>query len=98
MTSGRVFGHLALEEQLGEVLEALGARRHRAGLRGDLPAQVGEHRRCHAQHLPQRRGNSLGEREFFIDNLLIRIHSIIVMLLVDRPCAMGVCATGEVMP
>ena len=29
------------------------------------------------------------EREFFIDNLLVRIHSIIEMILVDRPCAMG---------
>ena len=30
------------------------------------------------------------EREFFIDNLLVRIHLIIVMISVDRPCAMGV--------
>jgi len=30
------------------------------------------------------------EREFFIDHLLIRIHLIIKMILVDRPCAMGV--------
>ena len=30
------------------------------------------------------------EREFVIDNLLIRIRSIIEMILVDRPCAMGV--------
>ena len=30
-----------------------------------------------------------GEREFFIDNLLIQIHLIINMILVDRPCAMG---------
>ena len=28
------------------------------------------------------------EREFFIDNLLARIHLIIEMILVDRPCAM----------
>ena len=26
----------------------------------------------------------------FIDNLLVRIHLIIVMISVDRPCAMGV--------
>jgi len=32
----------------------------------------------------------LSEREFFIDNLLVRIHLIIEMILVDRPCAMGV--------
>ena len=30
------------------------------------------------------------EREFFIDNLLVPIHLIIEMILVDRPCAMGV--------
>ena len=30
------------------------------------------------------------ESEFFIDNLLVRIHSIIEMILEDRPCAMGV--------
>ena len=30
------------------------------------------------------------EREFFIDNLLVRIHLIIEMIIVDRPCAMGV--------
>ena len=29
-------------------------------------------------------------REFFIDNLLVRIHIIIEMILVDRPRAMGV--------
>jgi hypothetical protein len=33
---------------------------------------------------------SARERELFIDNLLVRIHLIIVMILVDRPCAMGV--------
>ena len=31
-----------------------------------------------------------GERDFFIDNLLIRIHLIIEMILVNPPCAMGV--------
>jgi hypothetical protein len=30
------------------------------------------------------------EAEFFIDNLLDRIHLIIAMILVDRPCAIGV--------
>jgi len=29
-------------------------------------------------------GGRVGEREFFIDNLLVRIHLIIVMILVDR--------------
>ena len=30
------------------------------------------------------------EREFFIDNLVVRIHLIIEMILVDRPRAIGV--------
>ena len=30
------------------------------------------------------------KREFFVDNLLVRIHSIIQMILVDRPWAMEV--------
>jgi len=30
-----------------------------------------------------------GGREFFIDNLLVRIHLIIEMILVDRRCTMG---------
>jgi hypothetical protein len=37
-----------------------------------------------------RGGEAQREREFFIDNLLVRIHLIIVMISVDRPCAMGV--------
>ena len=28
------------------------------------------------------------ERDFFIDSLLVRIHLIVEMILVDRPCAM----------
>ena len=30
------------------------------------------------------------ERDFFIDNLVVRIFLIIEMILVDRPCAIGV--------
>jgi len=30
------------------------------------------------------------ERELFIDNLLVRIHLIVEMILLDRPCVMGV--------
>ena len=30
------------------------------------------------------------EKELFIDNLLVRVHLIIEMIAVDRPCAMGV--------
>ena len=36
----------------------------------------------------------LREREFLIDNLLVRIHSIVVRIQVDRPCAMGVRLQG----
>jgi len=34
--------------------------------------------------------NLTRESEFFIDNLLVRIHFAIEMILVDRPRAMGV--------
>ena len=30
------------------------------------------------------------ERDFFVDNLLVRIHLTIQMILADQPCAMGV--------
>ena len=30
------------------------------------------------------------EREIFIDNLLVRVNWIIEMIVVERPCAMGV--------
>jgi len=33
------------------------------------------------------------KREFFSDNLLVRIRLILEMILVDRPCAMGVWIT-----
>jgi len=42
------------------------------------------------------RRNNLGarihstERGFFIDNLLVRVHVIIEIILVDRPYAMGI--------
>jgi len=36
------------------------------------------------------RSPGTAHREFFIDNLLFRIHLIIEMILVDRPCVMGV--------
>ena len=41
-------------------------------------------------HLHARLRRHGPHREFFIDNLLFRIHLIIEMILVDRPCAMGV--------
>jgi len=41
-------------------------------------------------HPRDRPGSASREREFFIDNLLVRIRLIIEMSLVDRPCAMGV--------
>ena len=38
----------------------------------------------------ERTASQADEKEFSIDNLLVRIHLIIEMILVDRPCAMGV--------
>jgi len=37
-------------------------------------------------------------RKFFIDNLLVRIQFIIAMILVDRPCAMGVFQVALYLP
>ena len=54
-----------------------GAARHRA--RAPWPLLP---RECAPRHA--------AEREFFIDNLLVRIHLILEIILVDRPCAMGV--------
>ena len=34
--------------------------------------------------------HSCRERDFFIDSLLVRIHSIVEMISVDWPCPMGV--------
>ena len=52
--------------------------------RPQAPAPLRPARRAlqREQHLPQ--------RELFIDNPMVRFHLIIVMILVDRPCAMGV--------
>ena len=44
----------------------------------------------HGLLLPGVHNLHIQEREFFIDNLLDRIHVIIEIILVDRPCAMGV--------
>ena len=38
--------------------------------------------------LPPPRRQPAAERELFICNLLVRIHLIIEMILLDRPCAM----------
>ena len=35
------------------------------------------------------KGFNVREREFLTDNLLVRIHLLIEIILVDRPCAMG---------
>ena len=35
-------------------------------------------------------GEAGAEREIFIDNLLVRVHWLIEMIVVERPCAMGV--------
>jgi len=46
--------------------------------------QVAERRPEHDQEVPA------SEPEFFIDNLLVRIHLLIYMILVDRARAMGI--------
>jgi len=38
------------------------------------------------------------EREFFVDNLLVRIHLIIEMVLVDQPRAPSVLASDQPLP
>ena len=40
--------------------------------------------------LPSVPSHPIRERAFFIDNLLVRIHLNMKMVLVDRPCAMGI--------
>ena len=41
------------------------------------------------QRLLLRASRHFLKKEFFVDNLLVRTHSLIEMNLVDRPCAMG---------
>ena len=40
--------------------------------------------------LPDAPRDATVEREIFIDNLLVRVHWIIEMIVVEWPCAMGV--------
>ena len=48
------------------------------------------HRSVRQLHLPlQQTLTNPGEREFCIDNLLVRVYFIIEMILVEQPCAMG---------
>ena len=47
-------------------------------------------RRARARAGVSTRGVPPREIEIFIDNLLVRVHFIIEMILVDRPCATGV--------
>ena len=53
-------------------------------------SEVALYRHTHPPLAPSPPRTRLPEREFFIDNLLVRIHLIIEMILVDRPCAMAV--------
>ena len=46
--------------------------------------KAGQHQRALKLYL------KVPEREFFIGNLMVRIHLIIVMILEDRPCPVGV--------
>jgi len=70
---------------------ALGAPHGRpvpVGPRHRVPQTPGA--RCWGDQSPPPPLTTVVEREFFSDNLLARIHLIIEMILVDRPCAMGV--------
>ena len=49
-------------------------------------------------HLAHARSTKSSEREFLIDNLLVRIHYIIKIILVDRPCTMGVLIPFSIEP
>ena len=49
-----------------------------------------EHRKEGQQHVPPCERDTVRETQLCIDNLLVRIHLITELILVDRPCAMGV--------
>ena len=72
------------------------ATRLAAGLRSSLEKSArGFPRRLPPQSVDTRRvlllkGSRLRDKEFFVDNLSVRIYFIIEMILVDRPCSMGV--------
>ena len=55
----------------------------------EVPLYI-ECRHCLLPDLARPEQRSFREREIFIDNLLVRVHLIIEMILVDRPCVMGV--------
>ena len=56
-------------------------------LKGHLPRVMNHQVLVHEGNSPSRMSEV--EREFFINNLLVRIHLIAGMILVDRPCAVG---------
>ena len=58
--------------------------------RGCIPRLLAIWRHSFFELNPLLRPPKAGEREIFIDNLLVRVHLIIEMILVDRPCATGV--------
>ena len=39
---------------------------------------------------PRGRAHLQPERDIVVDNLLVRVHWIVEMIVVERPCAMGV--------
>jgi len=57
------------------------------GFKGTYGDKVPHHRLDRREH---QQDDAPCQREFFVDNLLVRIHLIIEIILVDRPCAMGV--------
>ena len=63
-------------------------RRRRKSVRSRAPTALRRTRQ--SQPATRQKSTFAPEREFCIDNLLVRIHFIIEMSLVDWPCAMGV--------
>ena len=82
---GQLCQFLALAIDFRELTLALGVDFRAGGGDSGERAEAGRRQLCRAP-----RGEERIEREFVIDNLLVRILLIIEMILVDRPCAMGV--------
>ena len=67
----------------------LGLRVIKKKKKGEKKKQKKSNRARHEHKSEQKIWYHCEEREFFVVNLLVRIHLIIEMFLVDRPCAMG---------
>ena len=54
------------------------------------PSSEPLHISASAVHLDNMVRFLIKQRDLFIDNLLVRIHLVVEIILVDRPCAVGV--------